>query len=98
MIVWRGWGWLVPVFWIGAVIVAVWAGHQAGVSNRHAFLLTGPASALAGALLLPLGRRLNARLPGPYHSFFFVRIEWWGLAFMALGAVLFVFGLVGLAT
>ncbi|HEY1011472.1 MAG TPA: hypothetical protein VGE07_02130 [Herpetosiphonaceae bacterium] len=97
LIAWRGWGWLVGVVFFGMPILAQVIVEA--VSGEGAYARNGPAffacALIAGAVVLWfLGRFLNGR-DSPYatsnfevaHSFLYLRMEYWAVAFVAFALI-----------
>ena len=95
MVIWSGWGIVVPAFLFSALIagqltVDAFAGAGA---YKGSGLAQDVNLAVAGLLLTALGVWMNRtdtivldeqggdslRIGGGRHTFFFVRVEWWGL-------------------
>jgi cytochrome b561 len=111
LIIWRGWGFLVAVIVLVALIameLVASALQGEGAYQEETALWAGIGLLLAGAVIYPLGRRLNGGegrlmvdkqtgqevLIKPIHSLFFIRMEYWGLAALAGGVISIVIGLV----
>ena len=85
MIIWSGLGFLAFVLPIGAM----------GLTNvicvnflpRSFDWLPLLAFVLSGFVLIVLGRKLNSRHQPAHHTMFWIRIEYWGIAIVALSVV-----------
>ena len=111
MVIWRGWGILAAVIVLLALIameLVAEAIQGSGAYQEDTELWAGLGLLLAGAVIYPLGRRLNGgegrvmvdKQTGQevviksIHSLFFIRMEYWGLAALAGGVISFVIGAV----
>ena len=111
MIIWRGWGILAAVIVLVALIgmeLVAEALQGSGAYQEETALWAGLGLLLAGAVIYPLGRRLNGAegrvmvdkqtgqevVIKPVHSLFFIRMEYWGLAALAGGLIGLVIGAV----
>jgi hypothetical protein len=82
IIVWRGWG-LLAVAVLAAPLTV--CGARAGLPPELVPVLAGLALAAAGAGCWVWGRRWNRG--SIRHSLYFVPLQYWGLAYVALGAL-----------
>ena len=111
MVIWRGWGILAAVIVLLALIameLVAEAIQGSGAYQEDTELWAGLGLLLAGAVIYPLGRRLNGgegrvmvdKQTGQevviksIHSLFFIRMEYWGLAALAGGLISVVIGAV----
>ena len=111
MVIWRGWGILAAVIVLLALIameLVAEAVQGSGAYQEETALWAGLGLLLAGAVIYPLGRRLNGgegrvmvdKQTGQEvvikstHSLFFIRMEYWGLAALAGGLISLVIGAV----
>jgi hypothetical protein len=87
LIVWRGFGILVPLMMAGSMLLAMalFGGHtyeQHGWPKLLAFLMAAIAIGWAGS-------KLNRNRPsGSTHSFFFIDMEVWAIISVIIGVVL----------
>ena len=82
IIIWRGWG-LLAVAVLGAPLTV--CGAHADLPSGLAPVLAGLALAAAGACCWAWGRRWNRG--SIRHSLYFVPLQYWGLAYVAVGAL-----------
>jgi hypothetical protein len=80
--IWRGWGLLAAAAPVGPLAVC---GSQADMRPGLAPVLAGLALAAAAAGCWVCGRRWNRG--AARHSLCFVPLQYWGLAYVALGAL-----------
>jgi hypothetical protein len=107
ILVWRGWG-LLCILIPGGLIVAAEAVAGERLFQQYTNLFWAVVLLISAGILWLVGQRLN-RTPGRVlvdpqtgeqvvlrktHSFFFVRMEYWAIAFAVCGAVVLVVTLV----
>jgi hypothetical protein len=82
IVIWRGWGWLAVA---ALVLPLAVCGSVEDTRPGLAPFLAGLALAAAGAGCWVWGRRWNRG--AARHSLYFVPLHYWGLAYMAVGAL-----------
>ena len=101
MLIWRGWGWLVPIGTFLLALLTQLVVEGLGGEYTGSDYLPPAVVLIAGIGNFVLGQRLNGQPARslvdektgervelkPRHDFFFLRMEWWGIA-MAVGAVI----------
>ena len=104
MLIWTRWGIVVAGIVLLAGVAAVLLASVMHITGRSAALLFYAALIPAGVATWYIGKGLNRdavqELINPqtgqpvllknYHTFFFVRVEWWGPVMTVIGAVMLV--------
>jgi uncharacterized membrane protein YfcA len=107
LLIWRGWGIVVVGLFILAALIGGGIGEAASADGRWVAPFFGLFLILAGIVTWYLGKRLNRdttrELVDPKtgqtvvvrrdHSFFFIKVEWWGPIMIVAGAFLLVAGI-----
>jgi len=104
LVIWRGWGWIVPVFlFVPLVIVEIVIERIAGDENLYqAQMWPKILGAGIGAVLVALlgyyfnwvrrPQLVRESKPAPSHHFFFVPMEYWSVIWLAFFGYLLLSG------
>jgi hypothetical protein len=94
MFIWRGAGFLVPLFALGALMTAQAAVNAAFADPEYYRMHEWPklvGLSVGAALIWTVGRVLNRRQERPYSTFFWIPMEYWAIAFVVVGVALSLF-------
>ncbi len=101
MLIWRGWGWLVAIGTFLLALLAQVVVEGLGGEYTESDYLPPTVVLIAGIGNFVLGRRLNGEPARVLvdentgervelkrrHDFFFLRMEWWGIAMVVAAAI-----------
>lgn len=96
IIFWRGLGILVPIVWFIIFLLTMFIGNNIGGTEQvkpNTRLFAASGSVLAGLLILAIGYLLNRNIKNfdEKHAFFFIPVEYCGIAIVVVTILIAVF-------
>ena len=107
IMIWTGWGVVVAAIFVAAIAVGAILAAQFNAEGAAQDVLVGLAMIAGGVATWFVGKRMNRnaerKLVDPntgeevivrsHHTFFFVKVEWWGPVMVGAGIVWLVLGI-----